>query len=238
MRTIGAVAPYFTLKVYVERSTAIIQSAYSRSWLVNEDWFTPSQRIVMEKPDHQFLKIAILGFVPLLVLTATQQVAMAQGGSQSGPELASSEVMQERVNLIAEGLVESLQETYEEAYLGTSDADLAEITIAESVPQLETSENVMEILEEKTEDIMMEADVDLGLTIDAVSAELVSEPTVSVPISEDTAIVEIEVEITRHIAEDDVDWVEVVPYAVTIDEYSAQIVDLEILDIEHEENLN
>lgn len=135
------------------------------------------------------------------------------------PEVAAE------AEVIAVDLADGLEVVYEEVFVNADSEQVEAVSQDEVVTLVDddalTSDGV-ESLQAYGESIAadavaLDADPAEALTIDEVAVEQVGEVEVA-QVDANTVSAIVDVEITRHIAEDDIDWVEVIPHELLIEE--------------------
>lgn len=182
----------------------------------------------------------VLAALPAAATTATPGAALAPG---SGPvETTPAPVpvdpaAQAEAEAVVETVVDSLETVFEEVYLeqpaGTAvegaAVDALDEELADVVADAPAAQSVVEL----AQDIDAEATAVAELTIDEVTVESVGD-VVPVETSGSQVTVVSDVRITRHIAEDDVDWIEVIPHEVTVDTATGELTDVVAHDLEYQ----
>lgn len=153
------------------------------------------------------------------------------GSSKSGGLTEAAADIAERV---VSDAVDGLEDVYVDVYMDhqiRNIDDLVELVV-EGVP---TSVEGMLALEGLVADIEEESalvtDAESALTIDRVNVEAVGQIELVVADAE-TLSATVDIEITRHIAGDDVDWIEIVPHVFVLDAETAEIQGLVAQDLD------
>ena len=173
---------------------------------------------------------ALLAAAFTLSLSTTGALATPYGAGSA--KLSQSEV--EASGEVAREALDILAATYEQAHdavFTSGDAEVALGTSTDAVETLPTSHDGEEALLATVDGIVSDAsDPSFDLTIDATHTEVTSEPVIEV-LSDGFVSSTSDVTITRHIAEHDVEWIEVVPHEVIVDR-SGNVADVIVHDLE------
>ncbi len=166
-------------------------------------------------------------------LMALPLVASSANADEPTPDPTTSPVVIEAVDAASEALAEDVQAYNEAGFLDGSDASVSEPL--ETVDSAPAADEAMEAEEDKAAQIAEElSDGATPIHVDEVAVEIIGEPEVEALSSGDVTAT-VGVEITRHIAEDDIDWVEVVPHEMTIDSSTGEVLDVVVMDLEYQE---
>lgn len=176
----------------------------------------------------------IVAALPAAAADVAQDPALAPG---SGPtETAPAPVPLDRATeaeaeAVVETVVDGLEAAFEAAYL--DEAATAEETVTEVLDDVVADTTAAESVTELAVAIDEEAAAVSELTIDEVTVERVGDV---VPVAVDGSEVTVvgDVRITRHIAEDDVEWIEIIPHEVTVDTATGELTEVVAHDLEYQ----
>ena len=179
------------------------------------------------------------------LLGAAAVACLIVGGGVSGPSTAQvsagvpTTMALVQLDTAVGGLVDGMQEAFGDAYLGEGlpdEQDVAEV-LADSA---DTEGDGVAAFVDYAESIVEEAlavldpeSPEQAISVDAVTVEEVgvSETTM---VDDSTIATVIDVEITRHIEGENIDWVEVVPHEVHVDVHSGAVTSVVVHDLEYQ----
>ena len=128
-------------------------------------------------------------------------------------------------------LVDALGVMYEETFVSDADAEPAS-NLAPAIDALEPTRAGEEALDDALTNVEAVADrLDESVVIDSVGVEQIGEPMVA-PVDADSISVTVDIEVTRHIATDDIDWVEIVPHEMIVNVESGALEDVTVYDLD------
>jgi hypothetical protein len=153
--------------------------------------------------------------------------------------LALTAVAAAKAELAVVELVDALESAYEEAYLNADVPTAAEV-VDEALAELPVNDQGETAITSEVEAIVEEAvavteDPTIGelLTIDEVEVEQVGAVQIAM-VDTDTVSTTVDVMISRHVEEDDIDWVEVIPHEIIADAGTGELRDIIVQDLEYQ----
>jgi hypothetical protein len=180
-----------------------------------------------------------LALVPAFALATAPLLVSGAVPPANAQPLVLTAVAAANAELAAVEFVDAIETAYKDAYLNAdvptatevTDDALAELPV-DGQGEVAVASEVDAIVEEA---VAVTEDPTVGepLTIDAVEVEQVGAPQVEM-IDADTVSTTVDVMISRHIEEDDVDWVEVIPHEIIVDAATGEVQDLVVQDLEYQ----
>lgn len=184
---------------------------------------------------HPRTILIIVGALALALLSTTL-ISLSLGARSEAEEQSSADArVAQRVDEASPRLVAWLQRALETSYgisgdPGAVDREIAELNLAPDGVQ--AFERMRKSIESDAKSYLR--DVGTGGTIDHVSVTATGATEISHSV-DGTASALINVQITRHVAGDEIDWVELIPYELVLADSDARIRDVIAHDTEYQE---